>query len=112
MADPMDFAAFLLDPHGTIAAARTHGPVVPTEGGPAMVIEHEAVRSLLVDAAERGVGVLLLSEDLDEILSLSDRIAVIYEGSILAVVDRADADVEELGLLMGGDRSHLADGAA
>ncbi|MEZ5179564.1 MAG: hypothetical protein R2746_15135 [Acidimicrobiales bacterium] len=49
MADPMDFAAFLLDPHGTIAAARTHGPVVPTEGGPAMVIEHEAVRSLLGD---------------------------------------------------------------
>ena len=64
-----------------------------------------SVRALLVAAAERGVGVLLLSEDLDEILSLADRIAVIYEGSIVATVDRADADVEELGLLMGGDRS-------
>ncbi|MFN8016639.1 MAG: ABC transporter ATP-binding protein [Acidimicrobiales bacterium] len=67
----------------------------------------ETVRTLLAEAADRGVGVLLLSEDLDEILSLSDRVAVIYEGRILAVVDRADADVEELGLLMGGDRSHL-----
>jgi ABC-type uncharacterized transport system ATPase subunit len=71
----------------------------------------ETVRSLVVAAADRGVGVLLLSEDLDEILSLADRIAVIYEGAILAVVDRADAEVEELGLLMGGDRSHLAESA-
>ncbi|WP_426571911.1 ABC transporter ATP-binding protein [Aquihabitans sp. McL0605] len=72
----------------------------------------ETVRDLLGAAADGGAGVLLLSEDLDEILSLSDRIAVIYEGRILAVVDRADADVEELGLLMGGDASHLAGGAA
>ena len=47
-------------------------------------------------------GVLLISEDLDEILDLSDRIAVMYEGRIVGVVDRADADVTELGLLMGG----------
>jgi len=94
---------FSSDPKVLVAASPTRGLDVGAI---------EAVRSLLVDAAERGVGVLLLSEDLDEILSLSDRIAVIYEGSILAVVDRADADVEELGLLMGGDRSHLADGAA
>ncbi|MCB1040502.1 MAG: ABC transporter ATP-binding protein, partial [Acidimicrobiales bacterium] len=72
----------------------------------------ETVRTLLVDAAERGVAILLLSEDLDEILSLADRIAVIYEGRIQAVVSRDDADVEELGLLMGGDRSHLDGDAA
>ena len=63
----------------------------------------ETVRALLADAADRGVGVLLLSEDLDEILSLADRIAVIYEGRIVAERTRAEADVEELGLLMGGD---------
>jgi general nucleoside transport system ATP-binding protein len=61
-----------------------------------------------VEAANRGVGVLLVSEDLDEVLSLSDRVAVIFEGRILAVIDRADADLETIGLLMGGDTSRLA----
>jgi ABC-type uncharacterized transport system ATPase subunit len=86
------------DPQVLVAASPTRGLDVGAI---------EAVRALLVAVAERGVGVLLLSEDLDEILSLSDRVAVIYEGRIVATVDRADADVEELGLLMGGDRSHL-----
>ncbi|QYG95535.1 ABC transporter ATP-binding protein [Iamia sp. SCSIO 61187] len=86
------------DPQVLVAASPTRGLDVGAI---------ESVRALLVQAAERGVGVLLLSEDLDEILSLADRIAVIYEGRIVATVDRADADVEELGLLMGGDRSHL-----
>jgi simple sugar transport system ATP-binding protein len=48
------------------------------------------------------VGVLLISEDLDEILTLADRIAVLYEGRVMGVVDRAQADVEELGLMMAG----------
>jgi len=90
------------DPKVLVAASPTRGLDVGAI---------ESVRTLLAEAADRGVGVLLLSEDLDEILSLSDRIAVIYEGRILAVVDRADADIEELGLLMGGDVSHLG-GAA
>ena len=62
----------------------------------------ESVRSLLLQAAARGVGVLLISEDLDEILALADRIAVLYEGRVMGVVDRAQADVEELGLMMAG----------
>ncbi|HLB77982.1 MAG TPA: heme ABC transporter ATP-binding protein, partial [Candidatus Dormibacteraeota bacterium] len=62
----------------------------------------ESVRSLLLQAAARGVGVLLISEDLDEILTLADRIAVLYEGRVMGVVDRAQADVEELGLMMAG----------
>ena len=45
---------------------------------------------------------LLISEDLDEILALADRIAVMYEGAILGEFDAADADVEEIGLLMAG----------
>jgi simple sugar transport system ATP-binding protein len=64
----------------------------------------ESVRELLVQAAGDGVGVLLISEDLDELLDLSDRIAVLYAGRIVGVVDRADAEVTELGLLMGGGR--------
>jgi simple sugar transport system ATP-binding protein len=62
----------------------------------------ESVRELLAKSADEGVGVLLLSEDLDEILDLSDRIVVLYEGRIVGEVARTDADITELGLLMGG----------
>ncbi|MDQ6876439.1 MAG: ABC transporter ATP-binding protein [Candidatus Dormibacteraeota bacterium] len=62
----------------------------------------EAVRALLVEATSEGVGILLISEDLDEILILADRIAVIYEGRIVGVVQRAEADVPHIGLMMAG----------
>jgi simple sugar transport system ATP-binding protein len=45
---------------------------------------------------------LLISEDLDEILALSDRIAVIYEGQIMGEMKREEATPETLGLLMAG----------
>jgi general nucleoside transport system ATP-binding protein len=45
---------------------------------------------------------VLISEDLDEILALSDRIAVIYEGKIVGIVDRKAAQIEQLGLMMAG----------
>ncbi len=64
----------------------------------------EAVHRLLLQERDQGAGVLLISEDLDEILSLADRIAVIYEGQIMSVVDAEDADIEELGLQMAGTR--------
>jgi simple sugar transport system ATP-binding protein len=72
----------------------------PTRGLDVGAIEQ--VRQLLVERASRGVGVLLISEDLDEILDLSDRIAVLYEGRVVGVVERPDADVTDLGVLMGG----------
>jgi general nucleoside transport system ATP-binding protein len=62
----------------------------------------ESVHAYLHEAAANGVAVLLLSEDLDEILTLADRIAVIYEGRIVGETTRADASVEEIGLLMAG----------
>lgn len=62
----------------------------------------EYVRRKLLEQRERGAAVLLISEDLDEILELSDRIAVIYEGEIMGVLARAEADTERLGLLMSG----------
>ena len=52
---------------------------------------------------------LLISEDLDEILALADRIAVMYEGAIVGESTAADADVEEIGLLMAGGHDPHAD---
>jgi simple sugar transport system ATP-binding protein len=65
----------------------------------------ETVHAYLRDAAADGVAILLISEDLDEALTLCDRIAVMYEGEIVGVVDARTATVEELGLLMAGVRS-------
>ncbi len=60
------------------------------------------VRSKLVDMRNNGCAVLLISADLDEIWALSDRIAVIYEGRIVAVKDPEKTSESELGLLMAG----------
>ena len=62
----------------------------------------ETVHAYLREAAADGVAVLLISEDLDEILALADRIAVMYEGAVAGETDRRGASVEELGLLMTG----------
>jgi simple sugar transport system ATP-binding protein len=62
----------------------------------------ESVRGLLADAARAGAGVLLISEDLDELLALADRIAVMYAGRIVGELDAGAADKRELGLLMAG----------
>jgi simple sugar transport system ATP-binding protein len=64
----------------------------------------ETVHGYLREAAERGVGVLMISEDLDEVLTLSDRVVVMYEGAIVGEVDAAVATPEEVGLLMAGVR--------
>ena len=66
------------------------------------------VHQLLLDAAADGVGVLLVSEDLDEVMALSDRMAVMYEGRLLAIFDADDADINVIGQLMGGDLAALA----
>jgi simple sugar transport system ATP-binding protein len=79
----------------------------PTRGLDVAAIE--TVHRYLREAASAGVGVLLISEDLDEILALADRIAVMYEGAILGVFDTARADVEEIGLLMAGGHDPRAD---
>ena len=64
----------------------------------------ETVHAYLRGAAAEGVGVLLISEDLDELLALADRIAVMYEGQVVGEVEADGADVAEIGLLMAGGR--------
>jgi len=68
----------------------------------------EAVRNQLLAEAARGAGVLLVSEDLDELLALSDRLLVIYEGEIVGRMAAEEATAERLGLLMAGQRDEDA----
>jgi general nucleoside transport system ATP-binding protein len=66
----------------------------------------ETVHAYLRGAADQGVGILLLSEDLDEIRALADRIVVIYEGRVTGEFDPERATVEEIGFAMaGGERA-------
>jgi simple sugar transport system ATP-binding protein len=73
---------------------------LPTQG---LDVEAAAfVRAALLDAKAAGAAVLLLSEDLDEILSLADWVAPIYEGRFGAVLPRVEADIETVGAMMAG----------
>ncbi len=62
----------------------------------------EYIHAQLIEQRGQQVAVLVISEDLDEILGLADRIAVMYEGRVVEVVERADATREGLGLAMAG----------
>ena len=72
----------------------------PTRGLDVGAIEFMGER--LRGAADDGVGVLLISSELEEILHLADRILVMHAGSVVGAMDVADADVERIGLMMGG----------
>jgi len=60
------------------------------------------VRNQLIEWRNRGASVLLVSEDLDELLELADRILVMSAGRIMHDVDRATVDTNEIGRYMGG----------
>jgi simple sugar transport system ATP-binding protein len=62
----------------------------------------EYIHQRLLEQRAAGMAILLISEDLDEVRALSDRIAVMYEGQIIGVVQRGEATVEEIGLMMAG----------
>jgi simple sugar transport system ATP-binding protein len=72
----------------------------PTRGLDVGSIEY--IHTEIIKMRDRGVAVLVVSAELDEIMSLSDRIAVMYRGQIVATVDRKDATREQLGLWMAG----------
>jgi ABC-type uncharacterized transport system ATPase subunit len=63
----------------------------------------ESVRKILLEERESGAAILLISEDLDELIHLSDRILVIFEGQIMGEVRAEDADREQIGLMMAGE---------
>jgi len=74
----------------------------PTQGLDVGAAEY--VRSQLLAQRDRGAGILLISEELEELLALSDRLVVMYEGELVGEFDAAAADVEEIGALMAGLR--------
>lgn len=72
----------------------------PTRGLDVSAIEF--VHRTLLEQRDAGLAILLISTELDEILSLSDRIAVMYGGQIIGEMDAADADLTRIGLLLAG----------
>ncbi|MBU0513000.1 MAG: ABC transporter ATP-binding protein [Chloroflexi bacterium] len=64
----------------------------------------EAIQSLLLEQRASGTAILMISEELEELLSLSDRIAVIYEGKIMGILDADQADINQIGLMMTGSK--------
>jgi ABC-type Na+ transport system ATPase subunit NatA len=67
----------------------------------------EYIHKRLVEKRDEGTAVLLVSTELDEVMSLGDRIAVMYQGRIVDVLESAAATPQQLGLLMGGAQAGL-----
>jgi simple sugar transport system ATP-binding protein len=93
------------------------------KGDPKLIVANQPTRGLdvgsiefvhktLIEARDKGAAVLLVSVELDEILALSDRIAVMFAGKVVAVLDRAEATEEKLGLLMAGSSLEHAETAS
>lgn len=74
----------------------------PTRGLDVGAIEF--IHRRLVDQRDKGKAVLMLSLELDEIINVADRIAVIYEGKIVGIVDAKSTNEQELGLMMSGGK--------
>ncbi|GIV67255.1 ABC transporter ATP-binding protein [Caldilinea sp.] len=92
-----------------LAREIAHGPRVllvaqPTRGVDVGAIEY--VHRELVRRRDEGMAILLISTELDEILALSDRIVVLYQGRIVGECPAEGVSVEALGLMMGGTPSH------
>ncbi|MFV1949260.1 MAG: ABC transporter ATP-binding protein [Anaerolineales bacterium] len=111
-----EIAASSIDHHtGSLSGGNLQKVILAREIGsnPAVLIANQPCRGLdvgvieyvhnqLLKLREQGAGIILFSEDLDEILTLSDRIAVIFKGEILGIFEAADANIENIGLLMAG----------
>jgi simple sugar transport system ATP-binding protein len=131
-----EFAASVVQAF-SIAAARPGGGISMLSGGnmqkvvvgrelsgvPKFIIANQPTRGLdvgsiefvhrtLIDARDRGAGILLVSVELDEVMSLSDRIVVLYRGQIQGEVSAATATEEAIGFLMAGGTLEPAQPAA
>ncbi|RMD04476.1 ABC transporter ATP-binding protein [Clostridium autoethanogenum] len=64
----------------------------------------EYIKKLLIDERNKGRAILLISEELEDLIQLSDRICVLHEGSIMGIVDSSEVTMESIGLMMSGSR--------
>ena len=87
-------------PRDRVRAAPEWIAVQPTRGLDVGAVE--SAHRLLMERRTAGAAILLISEDLDEVLTLSDRVAVMFEGRIVGITDAAGADIGRIGLLMTG----------
>ncbi len=88
-----------------LARELSHQPRVLIAAQPTRGVDVGAtvyIHRVMLDQRQRGTATLLISEDLDEIMALSDRIAVIYEGEFRRIIPREEATSDLLGLLMAG----------
>jgi general nucleoside transport system ATP-binding protein len=106
------------EPAGSLSGGNQQKVVVARELGtkPQVLVASQPTRGIdvgsiefihrqIVEQRDKGLAVLLVSSELDEVLSLSDRIAVIYRGRIVAVLDADGADRDRIGLLMAGGKA-------
>jgi ABC-type uncharacterized transport system ATPase subunit len=104
-----------MEPVGNLSGGNQQKVIVARElGRPvSLVVANQPTRGLdvgsieyihrqIIEMRDKGVAVLLISAELDEIMSLSDRIVVMFQGKIVATMDAAETSREELGLLMAG----------
>jgi simple sugar transport system ATP-binding protein len=70
----------------------------------------ESIQNLLLEQREAGAALLLISEELEELLALSDRLAIIFDGQIMGIVPTDQADINEIGLMMTGSKAGAATG--
>lgn len=68
----------------------------------------EVVHQKLLAERGRGAAILYISTELEEVIAISDRIAVMYKGKFMDILDPEKITVEEIGLLMGGGKSTLS----
>lgn len=62
----------------------------------------ESIHNMILQEKKRGNAILVVSAELSEVMNLSDRIAVMFHGKIMDIIDRKDATEEKLGILMAG----------
>ena len=72
----------------------------PTYGLDARTVRY--IQELLLEESKQGASILLITSDMDELLNYADRIGVLFNGELLAVMDRCDATPEKIGKLMLG----------
>ena len=69
----------------------------------------EFVQNQLLEAKRQHAAILLISEDLDEVLSLSDRVAPVYEGEFMGIIPAKEAKMEDIGAMMAGWKQKVAE---